>query len=153
MTVPVSFNSVTSNFSLPLLFSGQAQKEFFINEALALIDALLQFAVNSSIGDPPANPADGECYRVAGVGTGDWAGQEDKIAAYFAGGWHFVSPHDGMVIFDRTAGEMLRFKTAWVSVSPPATPQGGAVIDAEARQALADLTEALRNIGIFPPAT
>ncbi|MFX4817188.1 DUF2793 domain-containing protein, partial [Acinetobacter baumannii] len=55
----------TSRLALPLLAAGQAQKEMFHNEALALIDLALAAAVESvGLNTPPATPEDGQCWIV-----------------------------------------------------------------------------------------
>ncbi len=41
MSDPVQFEGATPRFALPLLFAGQAQKEFFVNEALLRADMVL----------------------------------------------------------------------------------------------------------------
>ena len=60
---------------LPLLQPGQAQKEMVHNEALALIDLLLQpSVVTVGLNVPPAAPARGACWIVGAAPTGDWGG-------------------------------------------------------------------------------
>ncbi len=110
MPTPTDFPSSTSNFSPPLLFAGQSQKEFFVNEAIALIDAHLHRTVVSSQPTPPAIPNEGEAYRVTS-GVDDWSGQDDTIAVFIGGTWRFQSPVSGMTIFDRNAGQFLHFST------------------------------------------
>ena len=41
MTDPIALDARTPRHSLPLLYPGQAQKEVFVNEALARLDALV----------------------------------------------------------------------------------------------------------------
>ena len=53
MTDPVDFGSMTPRFELPLLFAAQAQKEFFVNEAHSLVDALLHPVVKGTTPTPP----------------------------------------------------------------------------------------------------
>ena len=38
MTTPINFTTTTGRFNLPLLFAAQAQKEVYVNEALAIVD-------------------------------------------------------------------------------------------------------------------
>jgi len=40
MTDPITFDSTSPRFGLPLLFSGQVQKEVYLNEALSRLDGL-----------------------------------------------------------------------------------------------------------------
>lgn len=149
MSEPISFPSTTSNFALPLLFSGQAQREFFVNQSLSMIDALIQFAIVDMVSTPPADPIDAQCYIVGTGATGDWLGQDDNIAVRLAGDWHFVIPTDRMQVVNRTTGQTLNFSAGWVSAVEPPSPSGGTVIDTEARAAISGLIQALRVSGVF----
>jgi hypothetical protein len=149
MTDPVSFTSTTPRYFLPLLFSGQAQKEFYVNEAHALTDALLHAACEGEAADPPAAPAEGEGWLVGTGATGAWAGQDGKLASFQAGNWLFAVPNDGMRLFDRSTSQMLLYRGGWQRPTTPAEPSGGTTIDAEARAAIADLIIALTQAGIL----
>lgn len=149
MSVPISFPSTTPNFQLPLLFAGQAQKEFFFNQAISLVDALGSNCVVSSAHTPPAAPIDGECYRVSAPGENDWFGHDDEIAVRIGGTWHFVTPYVGMAVFDRAADTLIHYKAGWNAAVEPLAPSGGTTVDLEARAALSELIEALRNLGVF----
>ncbi|MEM7667059.1 MAG: DUF2793 domain-containing protein [Pseudomonadota bacterium] len=150
MSQPTSFPSTTSNFDLPLLFAGQAQKEFFVNQSLSLIDAIIGRSVIASINVPPPSPTEGENYRITAPAEGDWASHEDDIAISIGGAWNFVRARDGMALFDRAAGQFILFRSGWHIASHPTEPQGGTTIDQESRIAIVELTEALRTIGILP---
>lgn len=152
MASPISFPSTTPNTTLPLLFSGQAQKEFTLNQALAIIDALLGGIVEATRSAPPAEPVEGTCYLVGGNATGEWTGQSDKIAARIAESWHFTAPREGMSVFDREQGRRLVFRDQWQGADLPPMPEGGTVIDAEARAALAQVITALQAAGVLPPS-
>jgi hypothetical protein len=150
MTDPIGFTSLTPRYALPLLFSGQAQKEFYVNEAHALTDALLHAACEGEAADPPSTPSEGEAWLVAAGAAGEWAGQDGKLASRQSGNWLFVTPADGMRLFDKSSAQMLLFLGAWKRPAAPVEPSGGAVVDTEARAALADLVTALVEAGIFP---
>ena len=149
MATPISFPSTTQNYALPLLFSGQAQKEFFLNQALSVVDALLQRRVEQVQADPPSDPAEGSCYIVASPATGEWAGKEDDIAVRIGGEWHFITPRGGETLFDAGSGALIHYDSGWSSPVEPVAANGGTTIDAEARQMLNELVEALKNAGIF----
>ncbi|MFK4004855.1 hypothetical protein [Qipengyuania sp. NPDC077563] len=55
-----------------------------------------------------------------------------------------------MMAFDRERAALLRFSEGtWAHVQAPALPEGGAVIDQEARQAIEELAAGLKQSGIF----
>jgi len=150
MTLLASFASATPRFGLPLLFSGQAQKEFFVNEAHALIDARAHARVHGIADVPPVNPAAGDAWLVQPDGQGDWSGKAQTIAVFTAGGWRFIFPDQGMRIFDNALGRYLHFDGAWKYAEEPTLPIGGATVDLEARAAIGELIIALRAHGLLP---
>ncbi|MFC3119936.1 DUF2793 domain-containing protein [Jhaorihella thermophila] len=58
---------LSPRLGLPYLLPSQAQKHVTHNEALRLLDALVQLTVESFEAlTPPASPADGECHALGG---------------------------------------------------------------------------------------
>jgi len=110
---------------------------------------MLPGSVVDSLPAPPVVTADGETFRVTAPATGEWEGREDQIAFLTAGSWQFVEPQEGMSIFDRQAAALVHYSSEWESAVEPAAPTSGTNVDAEARQMLNDLVEALRVTGIF----
>src|SRR5438105_5592827 len=103
--------SGTARLSLPFLSPGQAQKEFFHNEALQTLDLLTACAVEEPPRSaPPASPPVGACYIVGSSPTGSWAGKGQSIAGYSSGGWRFVSPVDGMTAYVKSTGTSANFR-------------------------------------------
>lgn len=154
MSDPIVFASSTPALGLPLLIAGQAQKEFFVNEALCVLDALGPRAITASQPAPPAIPAAGACYRVTTPATGAWAGKEHQLAVFIGGTWRFLAPAPGWLLFDRAAGRLVIYRTQWEPAEVVAVPGGGTVIDIEARAALTALITALRTMGVLgAPAT
>lgn len=149
MTDTLTFSTRSPRIGLPLLFSGQSQKETTVNEALLLADILLQPVVEGLAQTPPAAPLEGKCWIVGSGATGLFAGQDDKVAAWSGGGWRFTPPFDGMQIFDRTRGARRIFLGGWRIASAPAAVTGGTVVDTQARAALASLVGLLKDLGIF----
>jgi hypothetical protein len=150
MSEPISFESASPRFGLPLLFAGQAQKEAFVNEAISLTDALLHCAVEGIASAPPATAAEGTAWLVAASPTGEWAGKAGHLACRQARQWLFVQPRDGMRVLNRTTGQDLRrADDTWKVPSMPAAPTGGATIDVEVRTALTYLMQSLRDAGVF----
>lgn len=149
MSDPYNFTSNTPRLGLPNLFTAQAQKEMTVNEAFALIDAMLHAVVEGVANDPPAAPANGECWIVGSQPTGDWTNAAGEIACRQAGNWLFVTPANGMVVFDRSATQTSRYDNGWISAGAVNAPVGGGTIDAEARSAIIEITDALVAAGIL----
>lgn len=159
----------SERYALPLLQSGQAQKEVTHNSALARIDAFLHLAVESRVATaPPATPPEPGAWIVAAGATGTWAGHDGALALLDAAGWSFAVPRDGCVAFVRDEGVFaVRAGGVWRSDAWPvrglaiggrtllasvpvtvAPASGGIVIDVEARAAIAALTAAMRAMGL-----
>ncbi|WP_298470328.1 DUF2793 domain-containing protein [uncultured Erythrobacter sp.] len=147
MPEPITFSTATNQFQLPLLFAGQAQKEFFVNQSLVLVDSLLQQGVVATLDAPPASPEDGDTYLVGESPSGEWENNEARIAIRIGGAWQFIEPFEGMHLFDRNAGSFVVYRSGWTAFVAPDLPQGGGVVDAEARNAIAELTQTLLNLG------
>ena len=149
MTDPISFSSATARFGLPFLFAGQAQKEFFVNEALARIDALMHPAIISETDDPPASPSDGDCWLVGSNPSGDWIGHQAEIACRQSGNWIYAAPQPGMQVYDLAEGQNVYFDGVWSRSTIIAAPAGGGTQDTEARTAIAELIAVLVGAGIL----
>jgi hypothetical protein len=150
MSDPITFESTSPRFGLPLLFVGQSQKEAFVNEALSRLDGLIHCAIEAILTAPPTTPADGLAWLVAPSPTGDWAGRAGQLAMRQSGQWLFVVPRDGTRVLNKSNGQDFRyFSGAWTAAATPAQATGGSTIDTEARAMLANLVLALRQAGIF----
>lgn len=91
---------LTPNLALPLLAAGQAQKHVTHNDALVMLDTLLQLSVISrTLAVPPANPADGDRYLIPAAPSDIWAGKAGQIAAFIDGGWTYFAPSTGWIVW------------------------------------------------------
>jgi hypothetical protein len=148
MTSPAEFPSTTRHLGLPLLFAGQAQKEFFINHAFGIIDSVARRSIKASLASPPQTALDGEYYRIVAPAVGEWQGKDDQLALRIGGAWHYVAPAIGSMTYDETLGQCLHFDGAWRSATLPAAANGGTAIDIEARALLAQVIDALAKLGL-----
>lgn len=160
----------SDRFALPLLSAGQAQKELYHNEAIAALDLLGHASVISSgLSSPPSTPTLGQCWIVGASPTGAWSGHAHALAGWTGGGWRFVAPRAGMIVWDEANGYWIHHDgSGWVSgvltasslkiggvqivgnqIAAIADPTGGAVIDSEARTAIGFVLEALRAHGLI----
>lgn len=86
----------TPKIALPLLAAGQAQKHVTMNEALLVLDGLVQAVVEAAPSDiPPEAPTLNSCWLIGSTPTGAWAGQGGHLAFAEEGGWRFQTPAPG----------------------------------------------------------
>ncbi len=106
--------STSPSLGLPYLETGQAQKEVTHNEALRLLDAVVQLSVIAIQAAPPGSPTDGQRWIVGSAATGAWAGEVGKIALW-SSGWLFLNPMAGWQAFvSSTASFRTWSGTAWL---------------------------------------
>lgn len=126
----------TANLILPYIAQGQAQKEVTHNDALNILDAVVQLSVKSrTVTAPPGSPAQGDRYIVPAGASGAWSGQTGKIAAYRDTAWAFFTPKSGWRALVEAEGRTLVYlNTAWqpyVVFSPNGAAIGMAVSEEE----------------------
>ena len=149
MIQPIVFDAKTPRYAMPFLIPGQAQKELFLNESLALIDMLMHPVVTGSAATPPTSPAAGECWIVEAQAVDAWAGQDNALAGWDGAQWTFASPAEGLGVHDLSTGAKRHFSGSWTNAPVVESPTGGSVIDSEARAAVDSLLAAVRRAGLI----
>lgn len=121
------------HLSLPFIAPAQAQKHVTHNEALRMVDSLLQISVNAvDAATPPSTPTPGARYIIGAEAGGDWTDKDGQLAAFEDGAWAFYPPQAGWIIWDKTEGALRVFDgTEWRAVegtgsSEPTVPPTGA---------------------------
>lgn len=163
-------NESSNRFGLPLLAAAQAQKETTHNEAIALIDLLVNPVVQSIAQvNIPSAPLPGQAWIVGAGATGAWVGNTNKIAGWTLSGWRFITPVEAMSVWSLSDAATVQFNgTAWaiaklsgqqVSIGGNkivgarqgaiADPAGGSIIDAEARTVIGSILTMLSTHGLI----
>lgn len=106
---------VSTHLALPYLQPAQAQKHVTLNEALRLLDRLVQLAVlDRDRTVPPAAAVEGARHIVPEGATGAWDGQAGRLAIRETGAWQFVSPGPGWRAHVLAEGRSVAWTgTAW----------------------------------------
>lgn len=114
-------SDTTTHLGLPYLMAAQAQKHVTHNEALRLLDAMVQLSVlDRTRTAPPASPADGNRHLVASGATGIWAGWDLNIAFWVDGAWIRLVPRTGWMVWVAAEGLFLVWTgAAWEVVGEP----------------------------------
>ncbi len=103
----------TPNLKLPYILPSQAQKHVTHNEALRLLDAVVNLSVKSrTLTVPPTTPSAGARYIVASSATGAWSGKEGAIASFIDDGWLFIQPATGWQAYIEAEAKLLVFDGA-----------------------------------------
>jgi Protein of unknown function (DUF2793) len=149
------FMSDSPLLGLPFLAASQAQKHVTLNDALSLLDGLLQLSVISrSVATPPATPVDGDRYLIAASPTAAWAGHAGHVALRVAGAWRFLVPRAGWRMWIENEQTLLVFNgTVWAQPPAPTTLQNisllgvNATADATNKLAVSSASVLFNNAG------
>jgi hypothetical protein len=137
----------TDILGLPLILPSQAQKHVTHNEALAVLDVVVQLAVltrNQTV--PPTLAAVGDRHIVPEGATVEWAGRDGQVAVMTETGWQFHAPNPGWVAQVLTEGQAAVFDgLAW------STPSEGAA--SFARLGVSATPDATNRLSVSSPAT
>ena len=106
----------TPNLTLPYIMAAQAQKHVTHNEALRMLDDIVQLSVlDRDLIAPPGAPTDGDRYIVAAGAAGVWSGKDGQIAAWQDNGWAYFPPNQGWLVWVMDEGKVFAWDgTAWI---------------------------------------
>jgi hypothetical protein len=111
-------SDTTPRSGMPLLAAAQAQKHVTHNEALLQLDALgCARVLDRDLTAPPSSPTDGDTYLIKATATGDWTGQDGRIAFAVDGSWRFYAPYAGLIVYVADETKLIVFDgTNWVDL-------------------------------------
>ncbi|KQY13171.1 DUF2793 domain-containing protein [Rhizobium sp. Root482] len=115
-------SDATTHLLLPYILAAQAQKHVTHNEALRLLDGLVQLSVlDRDLTAPPGSPADGDRYIVGSGATGDWATWDLNVALWTDGAWLRLPPRAGWRVWIEDENLLLVYDgSEWKSTTPAA---------------------------------
>lgn len=131
----------TTNLKLPLLIPNQSGKEITHNEALVIIDNILQNGViDKDLTTPPENPNSNDIYIVSKNATGDWA-DKDKQIAFYDNGWRFVEPREGFIFWVNDEDKLYTYNgSKWVeAIASSGSGNTGGTSDVQELNDLSDV--------------
>ena len=131
----------TTNLKLPLLIPNQSGKEITHNEALVVIDNILQNGViDKDLATPPENPNSNDIYIVGKNAIGDWA-DKDKQIAFYDNGWRFVKPREGFIFWVNDEDKLYTYNgSKWIeAVASSSSGNTGGTSDAQELNDLSDV--------------
>ena len=114
----------TTNLKMPLLVSNQSQKEITHNEALVIIDNILQNGViDKDLTTPPSSPNTNDIYIVGASATGTWSGKDNQLA-FYDNGWRFIEAREGFTFWVNDENKLYSFDGSnWIETLSTITPQ------------------------------
>ena len=114
-------SDITTHLLLPYILASQAQKHVTHNEALRLLDAMVQLSVlDRTRTTPPASPVDGDRHIVASGATGLWAGWDLNVAFWVDGVWMRLVPRPGWLAWIAAEQAFVVWTgSAWEPVGEP----------------------------------
>ena len=113
--------STTPNLGLELVPANSLQPSIAINDALQVLDAITQLAVqDKDLTAPPVTSAGdaGKCWVVGASATGDWSGKSKQVALCTGATlWRFIPPQEGWEAWVVDEGKKYRYTSSvWSAV-------------------------------------
>jgi hypothetical protein len=90
--------SHTGRLKLPYILQAQAQKEVTHNQALNILDALVNTVAQSITDTPPGNSTEGDIYIIGDNPQGIFDGNANNLAVVSEGSWTFYKPLNYMEV-------------------------------------------------------
>ena len=114
-------SDITTHLLLPYILASQAQKHVTHNDALRLLDAMVQLSVlDRTRTAPPVSPTDGDRHIVASGATGLWAGWDLNVAFWVDGVWMRLVPRPGWLAWIAAEQAFVVWNgSAWDLVGEP----------------------------------
>ena len=111
-------SETTAHLALPFIMAAQAQKHVTHNEALRLLDGIVQLAVlDRDLTTPPVSPAEGDRHIPAPGAAGAWAGWDGSIAYWIDGAWMRILPSPGWLAWIEAEAQLVVWTgSTWLPV-------------------------------------
>lgn len=115
-------SDATTHLLLPYILAAQAQKHVTHNEALRILDGLVQLSVlDRDLTAPPGSPTDGDRYIVGSGASGDWMGWDLNVALWTDGAWLRLPPRTGWRAWIEDENVLLVYDgSSWIGTTPTA---------------------------------
>lgn len=146
-------SDITARLDLPLIKPSQAQKHVTHNEAIQVLDGLVQAAFEKiDAVAPPFEPVEGTLFALGAGSTGEWADQGGKLALRAGGGWIFMDPQEGWHGWDKATDTFQIYRNGeWSPLSASFENLAGLGIgttsDATNRLAVSSDASLFNNVG------
>ena len=106
--------------NLPFIQPSQAQKHVTHNEAIEILDTIVNLKVETvGLDTPPLSPTEGQTWVIGASPTGAWANQPSMIASYRNAGWLFLEPSEGWLCWDTASAQLqVLISGNWQAIAP-----------------------------------
>lgn len=107
----------TARLKLPFILQAQAQKEVTHNQALNILDVLVNTVALSITDTPPEIPNEGDIYIVGANEGGIFDGNANNLAQFSEGSWSFYEPVEYMEVMVIEENKKFTFvDNQWLAV-------------------------------------
>ncbi len=119
--------SDTPILGMPYIMPNQDQKHVTHNEALDILDKVVQASVAFVGNTPPGSNAAGDRFIVGSSPTGAWTGHAGDLATWDGTAWVFLMPKEGWLVYDRDTETLLVKRFSGWEDATAATPSASLI--------------------------